>query len=241
MTLTTKEILVNYVSNAGTLRAFLESIVGLPNNPPSLYLSTDSCSLIAYVEPILTLNVIDLSGLREAILERSESAVRLKHILEIEPTRKAYTSQTYVHEVQMMEIALRQSDSHCEWLARFDTCIDRDSRLNTSTFSFKGVRGNGFDKRILHLPFLWKKYHDQLTTRSQWGMGFWISMIREATQKRLEAPRTENNSMNGPRSGWDLEFIEDQTESWNNDVEMDAYTNGEWLGGQEYWARFEVL
>ncbi|EMD87306.1 hypothetical protein COCHEDRAFT_1113482 [Bipolaris maydis C5] len=140
-----------------------------------------------------------------------------------------------------MEIALRQSDSHCEWLARFDTCIDRDSRLNTSTFSFKGVRGNGFDKRILHLPFLWKKYHDQLTTRSQWGMGFWISMIREATQKRLEAPRTENNSMNGPRSGWDLEFIEDQTESWNNDVEMDAYTNGEWLGGQEYWARFEVL
>lgn len=141
----------------------------------------------------------------------------------------------------MMEVALRESDGRREWLIGLNKCIEQDSELDNSNFMIEGVRRDCFDKRILHLPFLWKKYNDLLTTHEQWGMGFWISMIREATQKRLDASKDGNESMDSRRSGWDLEMIEDRTESWNNDVEMDDYTNGEWLGGQEYWVRFDIF
>jgi hypothetical protein len=36
----------------------------------------------------------------------------------------------------------------------------------------------GIEPRIVHLPGLWGKYHDQLVDG---GNSFWVSMIREAT------------------------------------------------------------
>jgi hypothetical protein len=143
---------------------------------------------------------------------------------------------TFIHEVQMMEVALRKNDPGRRWLASFDMCLTRDSGLDVDDIPFENV---AFDSRILHLPVLWKKYHKQLT---KVGMSFWVATIREATQKRLEEARSDNQEAHtSARSGWDKEFIEEQSEMWNEDVLMDSMHHGEWVGGAEHWAKFKVL
>lgn len=145
-----------------------------------------------------------------------------------------------------MELALRQKDTDLEWLAGLDKCITQDSDLDIDKLMPDSPDGGaGFDKRILHLPVLWKKYHDQLV-KGRFGVGesFWVAMIREATQRRLEVSRGEKHKgydINSARSGWDRDSIEEQSDSWNDDVMMDAHTQGEWLGGAEHWAQFDML
>jgi hypothetical protein len=144
----------------------------------------------------------------------------------------------------MMEVALRQRDTDREWLASFDKCITRDLGVDFNKFISRSLDGNvGFDKRILHLPFLWKKYHDQLAShRVRGGMSFWVAMIRNATQKRLGKSRGEDQDRDTlARSGWDKDIIDEQCDSWNDDVMMDDITGGEFLGGAEHWAKYDVL
>jgi hypothetical protein len=142
----------------------------------------------------------------------------------------------------MMELALRRGDPGREWLAGFDKCITQDLGYNiTKPLSGSPTVVAGIDPRILHLPGLWKKYHDQLVDG---GESFWVSMIREATQKRLGVSRGEKHlgyDVNSARSGWHEEVIEERTEDWNEGVLMDHRHNGDWLGGREYWAKFSAL
>jgi hypothetical protein len=146
----------------------------------------------------------------------------------------------------MMEVALRRSDSDREWLSGFDKCIINDSDFDVNEAA-AGILSSGtkIDTRVLHLPVLWKKYHDQLTS-GRFGVGgsFWIARIREATQKRLEVSTGKKHigyDVNSAKSGWYRESIEERTESWNDDVMMDIDTEGEFLGGAEHWAKFKVL
>ena len=145
-----------------------------------------------------------------------------------------------------MELALRKSDTDREWLAGLDKCIRQDSVLDIDMLMAGSPEGDvEFDKRILHLPVLWKKYHDRLLAgRIGVGGSFWVAMIREATHKRLEVSRGEKHrgyDADSARSAWDKDSIEEQTESWNDDVLMDVNTDGEWMGGVEHWAKFAVL
>lgn len=146
----------------------------------------------------------------------------------------------------MMELALRRGDYDHEWLAGLDRCVAQDSRLDVNTLIPCGSGGNrGFDERILHLPVLWKGYHDQLlANRNGVGGPFWVANIREATRKRLAVSCGETHrgySVDGAKSKWDKDSIEEQTESWNDDVMMDSTTAGEFLGGAEHWAKFAML
>jgi hypothetical protein len=77
----------------------------------------------------------------------------------------------------MMELALRKGDNDRIWLARLDQCIAKDSNRISSLDGSKE-----YDERSLHLPVLWKKYHDHLAKDG----AFWISEIRIATRERLE-------------------------------------------------------
>jgi hypothetical protein len=102
-----------------------------------------------------------------------------------------------------------------------------------------------FDLKILHLPVLWERYHDELIA-GKFGVGssFWIGMIRTATHTRLEVARGEkqdHHRLGDAYSGWDHDYIEAQRDIWNEDVLMDHYTKGEWQGGKEYWSQFAVL
>jgi hypothetical protein len=146
----------------------------------------------------------------------------------------------------MMELALRRSDSDREWLAGLDRCIDQHSNLDINVLIPDAPHGNkGFDERILHLPVLWKKYHDHmLPSNILNGGSFWVANIREATRKRLAVSCGETHrgySVDGAKSAWDRESIEELTESWNEDVSMDSRTAGDWLGGAEHWDRFRML
>lgn len=138
-----------------------------------------------------------------------------------------------------MELALRKDDFNKERLPRLDTCIAKDSDAVINPL------GVNLDMKICHLPSLWKKYHDRLTSGNLFvGGSFWISEIRVATQKRLEACRDERyraSSHNGGRSGWTKEHIEEARDSWNDDVCMDHNTCGEWMGGFEHWGQFKRL
>jgi hypothetical protein len=146
----------------------------------------------------------------------------------------------------MMELALRRKDTDHEWLAGLGKCIANDSSLdlNMLALSISNIHGE-IDKRILHLPVLWEKYHSQLIDRRNGhGGSFWIAMIREATQKRLAVSRGEKHmgyGIDSARSAWDKDSIEEACESWNDDVLTDANTNGEWIGGAVHWAKFEIL
>ena len=152
-----------------------------------------------------------------------------------------------IHELQMMELALRKSDPNREWLAGLDKCIAKDSKLDLQNLVLDGPDyGVNLDQRILHLPSLWKNYQNQLGVRV-YGVvtkSFWIAEIREATKKRLEVSRGRHHTgydVNSARSGWWKEYIEEQMEIWDEDVWMDDYHNGEWLGGEEHWRQFETL
>jgi hypothetical protein len=145
-----------------------------------------------------------------------------------------------------MELALRQSDNDRKRLARLDRCIANDSDLDVDVAMLGNVSsGVRIYRRILHLPVLWKKYHDRLIS-GRFGVGgsFWIRMIREATKKRLEVSHGEEHRgyhIDEVRSGWYRESIEEASESWNDDLMMDDITGGEFLGGAEHWKQFEVL
>lgn len=75
-------ISVERISIPEALPAFLHCLVGLPNNPASLYISVNSRSLIIYVAPASTVNVIDLSDLSIALCQKDESVLALKSLLE---------------------------------------------------------------------------------------------------------------------------------------------------------------
>jgi hypothetical protein len=146
----------------------------------------------------------------------------------------------------MMELALRRRDNAREWLAGLDRCIAQDSSLDVNMLISDGPGRNiEFDERILHVPVLWKKYHDQLlANRNGIGGSFWVSNIREATRKRLAVSCGVNHtgySVEGARSAWNRDIIEEQSESWNDDVMMDCNTAGEFLGGEAHWAKFNTL
>ena len=78
-----------------------------------------------------------------------------------------------------------------------------------------------------------------------------IASIREATCVRLRSSQGDKSRgygrygyrapIDGARSGWDKKFIDEQFESWNEDVLMDLLRHGEWLGGEEHWSKFRVL
>jgi hypothetical protein len=146
----------------------------------------------------------------------------------------------------MMELALRLRDTDREYYAGLDKCIANDSSLDIATLMPGGLnRSQEFDNRILHLPVLWKKYHNRLRTdRHGSGSSFWIANIREATQKRLAVSCGEIHkgySVDSVKSVWDKDTIEQESDSWNEDVMMDTNTSGEFLGGEEHWAKFSVL
>lgn len=152
-----------------------------------------------------------------------------------------------IHELQMMELALRESDPNRQWLVGLDKCIAKNSRLDLQNLMLDGPDyGVNLDHRILHLPSLWKNYQEQLGTRvcGVFTKSFWIAEVRQATKKRLEVSRGRHHAghdVNSARSGWCKEYIEEQTEIWNEDVMMDSHHNGEWLGGEEHWRQFEAL
>jgi hypothetical protein len=109
-----------------------------------------------------------------------------------------------------------------------------------------GLGGSkGFDERILHLPILWKKYHGRLlANRNGCGGSFWVVRIREATQKRLAVSCGETHrgyGVDSAKSAWNKDSIEEDSDSWNDDVMMDSIHNGEFLGGAEHWAKFDTL
>jgi hypothetical protein len=72
------------------LPEFIRSLVGLPNNPASLYLSVGSRSLFIYVEPVSNIRVIDLLHLNDALIQDNESALALKSLLETGTAKKVF-------------------------------------------------------------------------------------------------------------------------------------------------------
>jgi hypothetical protein len=114
----------------------------------------------------------------------------------------------------MMELALRKGDKDRKWLYGLDECLSRGLDILPP---YRADKYKEFDERILHLPALWK---------------------------RLAVAQGEHHrgySVDSAKSAWDEDTIEQETESWNEDVMMDHIHNGEWMGGPEYWATFEVL
>jgi hypothetical protein len=87
---TPSTISVEHISIPGALPASLHCLVELPSNPAYLYISVNSRSLIIYVAPILTVNIIDLSDLSVALRQEDEIVLALKSLLETGPAIKVF-------------------------------------------------------------------------------------------------------------------------------------------------------
>lgn len=83
-------ISVEYISIPDALPAFMQSLVGLPNDPASLYLSVNSRNLVVYVATALTINVFNLSRLCSALDQNDKDAMALKSFLETGSTIKVF-------------------------------------------------------------------------------------------------------------------------------------------------------
>jgi hypothetical protein len=64
------------------LKPLVQSFNQLANDPASFYLSMDSRSLVMYIAPLGTVNVISLSYLVDALQQKDTSATTLKIFLE---------------------------------------------------------------------------------------------------------------------------------------------------------------
>jgi hypothetical protein len=82
ITTSPQTVTTEWISTPRALSALVQSCSGLSNNPPSLYLSTNSHSLIIYVKPYHAINSINLSFFRAALQHKDESAAAFKSFLE---------------------------------------------------------------------------------------------------------------------------------------------------------------
>jgi hypothetical protein len=83
-------ISVEYISIPDAIPTFMQSLIGLSNNPASVYLSVNSQNLVIYVAPASTINVFNLSHLRSALDQNDKNAVALKSFLETGTTIKVF-------------------------------------------------------------------------------------------------------------------------------------------------------
>jgi hypothetical protein len=83
-------ISVEYISIPDAIPTFMQSLIGLSNNPASLYLSVNPQSLVIYVAPALTISVFNLLRLRSALNQNNKNAEALKSFLETGTTIKVF-------------------------------------------------------------------------------------------------------------------------------------------------------
>ncbi|CAN9258929.1 unnamed protein product [Alternaria alternata] len=226
------------VASPDEFHTLLRTFDGLPNNPASLYLSNTSHDLIIYVAPTRVVNSINISYLSKALSIQEKGASALKSFLETGAATLVFFDARKTAKI------LFENDHAREWLASLDKCITRDSDLDIDALipdDWIGI--NQFDARILHLPVLWKKYHDQLHA-SHYGFaggGFWVAKIRTDTRLRLAVSCGETHYGYGTAnaySHWDKDRIDEETEIWNDAI-MDSGCRGG-VGG-EHWAKFSLL
>jgi hypothetical protein len=72
------------------LEPLVRSFEGLPNIPASLYLSMGADSLVIYIAPLGTVNLIRLTYLADALQQRNTSASALKSFLEASIATKVF-------------------------------------------------------------------------------------------------------------------------------------------------------
>jgi hypothetical protein len=73
---------VQLIASRDAFGPLCQSFARLPSNPASLYLSATSQSLIIYVLPTHTVNVISLQYAAQALRQKDPSASALKSLLE---------------------------------------------------------------------------------------------------------------------------------------------------------------
>ena len=83
-------ISVERISIAETLPAVIHSLIKLPNNPASLYLSVNLHTLIIYAAPASTVYIIDLADLGNSLHQERESALAIKTLLETSTMIKVF-------------------------------------------------------------------------------------------------------------------------------------------------------
>lgn len=121
-------ISAEHISVPEALPAFVHSLIGVPNNPASLYLSINPRSLIIYVAPASTVNVINLSHLSVALRQENGSASALKTLLETGTTTKVFFDARIPAKVLFECCGIKLSNEvRCDLTCKMD--INPDFRL----------------------------------------------------------------------------------------------------------------
>jgi len=233
------------VNFAYQLEAMLDRLHGLPASPPSLYLnitgldhgSSATTLKMAIASPQLSeIYTLNLDSLGHLICSaHSSQNITLKSVLESSTITKVFFDGRQasaalfngygirlcqVHEIQMMELATRRDDHHKERLASWQKLIEQEQvvlplwKKDSSTYFS--------DQRVLSLPQLWSKYHRRLTVD---GTAFWVAMVRQATKERLLSTQPHDRTKNvlSSQSPWYEELIQDERDTWNDDVCTQAW------------------
>jgi hypothetical protein len=116
ITTSPQTISTEWISTPGALSALVHSCSGLSNDPPSLYLSTNSHSLITYIKPYRAINYINLSYLRDALQHKDESAAAFKSFLETGAVIKVFFDARTLSKILFQQLRNRASKWRTNYL-----------------------------------------------------------------------------------------------------------------------------
>lgn len=167
-----------------------------------------------------------------------------------------------VKDLQLMELACRKGSR--KFVSSLAKCIENESQISEGAKAqWRLARARGprlfdgagsscyrvFDERpwtpeivqyfnqdVVLLPGLYNAYNGKL---SQPGEAFWRVQVRESTKSRIKLSQSLNYDGKSKHNavGWSDEEIEDDLESWNEDIMMEIAAGQCVLNEHDDWVR----
>ncbi|KAK7420410.1 hypothetical protein QQX98_002833 [Neonectria punicea] len=205
-------------------------------------------------------------------LSTASGSTSLRHILESESIPKAafdlrglsgilfHQYSVFLkgmYDLQLMELASRDTKQSKKYLAGFKKCIDEDIPSTNATkqrwlqsedltnmrlFNSLGYGPRSSIKRIELYPSLWEVYRGKL---GRPGEAFWLQSARYYSNKRVTDSKENRinpgNQGLGPETWWDYELREASIDSWNEDLVMEMRIGEYGLDEDANWVPFMSL
>lgn len=240
-----------------SLLPLLDSIANLAVDPPSLYIDLKgtalgrhgSISILSlYIAPTKKTYLIDIRSLGKAVLSTTtKSGTSLKTILEPSTIPKVVfdirnisdalfslfqISVGGIKDLQLMELASRTGSR--KFLSSLADCIEKDSPISAAAKAEWCLIKERGHKDVALLPSLYSVVNTKLRSP---GLAFWRVTVREKTKDRIKLSQSPNYDGNSESNalGWSDETIDEERDSWNDDIIMEHLTGEYVLDENDEW------
>lgn len=260
------------VDSLRALESLLANLTGLPPRPPSIYLDAvgiatgQLAEFHILIHPKSTLYIVKMKRLGAAALSTASGSTSLRHIFESKSIPKVafdlrglsgilfHQYSVFLdgmYDLQLMELASRNTEQPKKYLAGFKKCIDQDIPSTNATkqrwlqpeyltnmhlFNSLGHAPRSSMKRIELYPSLWEVYRGKL---GRPGEAFWLHHARYYSNERVRDSKENRNKPGkqslGPETWWNSELREASIDDWNDELIMEARAGDNRLDEDANW------